>query len=257
MQLKELRDQIRLLPPVLTGHDFWKVTRNVFRNWVLSFDPSQGSFRDCPAVAMTMETGNAEYIMQTELPRVSERVRSVVNKKEYGTYYGNMLHHAYHVCKFEDASKKDVSSFSSILEYGAGYGNTCELVHKLGFKGDYYICDFPEFGFLQKFYLEEQGIDTSKIVWNPPTTPDVDFFIAEWSLSETPHHERKHSGYEACAKNYLLAFQHTFKESDNHFKTVLNRDYFNGFKKENADMTWNEEVIEHLPNSSYLFGFQQ
>jgi hypothetical protein len=256
MELKELRTKISELSPVSTGHEFWRLVRNDFRNWIMSFDPSNGNFRNSQAVGMTMETGQAEYILEKELPFINDRIKSVINKREDGSHEGNMSHHAYHLSKFEQHSGKDVSSLSSVFEYGAGYGNTCEIIHKLGFNGDYYIRDFPEFCLLQQFYLEENNIDTSKIVWNPSETPEVDLFIAEWSLSETPHEERKNCGYEKCATNYLLAFQHSFKEVENYFDTVQNMDYFDSFKNNNSScMIWYYERIEHMPNSSYLIGY--
>ena len=66
---------------------------------------------------------------------------------------GNIVHHAYSVFRFENATGHQFNGDDSVLEIGGGYGNFCRLLMKRGFAGSYTIYDLPEFLQLQEWYL--------------------------------------------------------------------------------------------------------
>ena len=66
---------------------------------------------------------------------------------------GNIIHHAYSIFRFENATGHELAGGGTILEVGGGYGNFCRLLLKRGFAGSYVIYDLPEFLQLQEWYL--------------------------------------------------------------------------------------------------------
>ena len=80
-----------------------------------------------------------------------------------------------------------------ILEFGAGYGNMCRIIHNLGFAGDYTIYDMPLMCVLQRYYLGTLEIDAElhsrfdNLQSNVQCFfPESSLFIATSSLSEAP-----------------------------------------------------------------------
>jgi hypothetical protein len=45
------------------------------------------------------------------------------------------IHHAYHLCRFEQAVRLPFDSFSGICEFGSGFGSLCRIAHRAGFDG--------------------------------------------------------------------------------------------------------------------------
>src|SRR4029077_4227477 len=111
---------------------------------------------------------------------------------------GNLIHHAYTLFKFEQSVGKTIDQFSSIFEFGGGYGGFCRLAHRLGFRGTYLIFDLPEFSALQKFFLESLRIPVNDGQKRPGVHCISDFadlesrlgvstdwlLVGLWSLSE-------------------------------------------------------------------------
>ena len=163
---------------------------------------------------------------------------------------GNTVHHVYHMAVFEKFAGFQIENANVIVEFGAGYGNTCRLIHQLGFTGRYYIYDLPQISRVQKRFLESCGINTDNICWlfdNPiHAVPNTDIFIAEWSLSEAPDEDRN-KFLDIDSLYYLLAYSTTFFEIDS-------RSYFDNFKKRNQHISWKHEEIRHIPKSYYMLG---
>ncbi len=123
----------------------------------------------------------------------------------------------------------------------------------MGFKGQYYIYDFPEFALYQKWYLSNwcgrRNDYSQNVIWNPPTLPDCDLFIAEWSLSETPDNERK-PFLSVNAKSFLMAYSYEFMGQENH-------PFFDSFTEGREDFEWHNYPMEHMDNKhAYLIGFK-
>ena len=53
----------------------------------------------------------------------------------------------------------DPENFDFIFEFGGGYGAMCEILHRAGFSGEYYIYDVPSMNKIQEHFLESSGID--------------------------------------------------------------------------------------------------
>jgi len=183
---------------------------------------------------------------------------------------GNLIHQAYHLCKFEEKTGTNIDTFNFVFEFGGGYGSMCKLFHNLGFKGKYLIFDLPQFSALQRFYLKSTGlpvhnvesfglassgvicissINDLKAVIERSTGNQNCLFIALWSMSEAPI-EVRDSIFELIKgfDSYLIAYQNCFHEIDNnkYFKVLSS--------KHQGDMTWQNIETEHLPGNSYLFG---
>lgn len=185
----------------------------------------------------------------------------------YAASSGNLIHHAYHVAKFQDTLQISCDRISGILEFGGGYGGMCRLWRRLGFSGPYVIFDLPPFSALQRYYLNHPGVvapapagelpqrslnllsNVEAAVASTATLGTEALFLATWSLSESPLALRAR-WHESMGrfKYYLIAYQHTFGELANHsyfaeLRTLLG-----------AEVEWHEVAIDHMPGNSYLFG---
>jgi hypothetical protein len=179
----------------------------------------------------------------------------------------NLLHHAYHVARFEETTGQRVTDFNLIVEFGGGYGSMCRLLHNLGYRGRYIIYDLPHLCALQEFYLRALGLQASAdpegrdsqvtsvsslgIVRESLTTATTGqrrLLIATWSLSEVPvdlsaSFLRLVSGFDAL----FIAYQRRFGEVDN-------VERFNRLQEQLPEFCFREVPIGHLPDNWYLFG---
>lgn len=246
---EELKKRLSLLTMPTNVHPFWKACRTQLKLWLLQngFD----SFRECPIIKQTMDVGAAEYTYD-EFEELPEKFYDYLENTyddddEMWKIRGNSIHHCYHIHKWESFSQKEIQNCKSIIEVGAGFGETCRIIHQLGFKGKYYIYDFPEFAILQEYYLRKNNVDISNVVWinSIPITQSFDMLIAEWSLSEMPDAERNlwlEVNFDKC----LLAYSKEFMGQDNHLF----------FSKMGDKVKYNKyETISHLDNKhAYIFG---
>ena len=63
----------------------------------------------------------------------------------------NLIHHAYHLSRFEEFINIDYTNIKLKFEFGGGYGSMCRLIQNLGFPNLYILYDSPTFSLLQKF----------------------------------------------------------------------------------------------------------
>lgn len=182
---------------------------------------------------------------------------------------GNLLHHCYHVMRFEEVTGADITNLDTVVEFGGGYGSMCRLFHRLGFKGRYLIYDLPEFSALQRYFLKNLGLpvrdgtddctengiylftDLTLLQQALKQRPaqGASAFVATWSLSESPAELRDRFLPVVEAFDYfLIAFQDRFYEMDNN-------EYFARFEHATAArIDWRKTRLRHLPNNNYLFG---
>lgn len=183
---------------------------------------------------------------------------------------GNLIHHAYHLCRFEEMTGVSVDSFDLVIEFGGGYGSMCRLFHQLGFQGKYLIFDFAEFSYLQQFFLQSLDLPVhspSALECQPrgiATISDVEqlieltrslrtrspraLFVATWSLSETSvAFRREVLKIVEPFDGFLIAYQEKFGEVDNH-------GFFADWKNTKREVEWHHWPIEHLPGHFYLTG---
>ncbi|MCK4809723.1 MAG: hypothetical protein KAS99_02155 [Candidatus Omnitrophica bacterium] len=260
----------------------WEENMNRLRELILTKNPRE--FLRWDVIRKTMSVDHAPYI-RTELNHLkgrhdwNELWRDAIKKDVTGSPMpfplyprssGNVIHHAYHLCQFEEKTKIRGEKTNFIFEFGGGYGGMCKLIHNLGFKGKYLIFDLPPFFFLQKFFLRSSGIpvhtidtfmraDSGVVCVSDIEELDIildnhrdekqSLFIATWSISEVPVSLRKMIlPLISRFSSYLIAFQDRFgKVNNNEFFENWQRNY-------NNDLLWFGWKIGHLPGHNYLIG---
>lgn len=281
-QLTQLRNIFLTLPDAdetvsSEAERAWNRNLNCLKYKVINTDARE--FLRWDVVRGTMFVGNAKYI-NDELAYLKankewiSRWRIAIRESEQGCpppYYGrmesssNLIHHAYHLARFEEETGLKINELKNIFEFGGGYGSMCRLVHQLGFKGKYVIFDLPHFSHLQKFYLkslglnvkEKEGFDDVSGIYCLDELEDIErvrvggcdsLFIATWSFSETPIsiRERLLAQIE-LSQSCLIAYQDVFGEVDN-------VSYFSITPEFKTFPNLLNEKIAHLPGSRYLFG---
>ena len=259
----------------------WADNMNKLRDLVLREDPRK--FLQWGIVAHTMFIVYAPYIAK-ELRHLKHRQDWDARWKKallespigYPTPYifypkssANLIHHAYHVARFEETIGRRIDSMDFIFEFGGGYGSMYRLIHNLGFRGKYIIFDLPPFSALQRYYLRSLGFpvcslsDFANMKDTITCTSDLEslkgllsdgsslgnsLMIATWSLSETPISIRDPlTPFLAYFESYLIAYQHRFGEVDN-------VKYFEHWKASHTTVDWSSWSIPHMPGNSYLIG---
>lgn len=253
--------------------DFWNQSRKRVLEHLVKHDLN--TFHHWPVLRETMIVYNTDYVYKEYSEIVSapgaDRWQNVFVENLVGSPVAapflrstseNLLHHCYHVFKFETTTDKKVNSFGSILEFGGGYGSMCRVVNKLGFSGNYVIFDLPEFTLLQKFFLRNVGFTvcesyeeykknggiycTSNI---SELDESYDLMIATWSISEVPL-ELREKIFGKDIKNFLVAFQDTFFD-------INNNEYFTDLMVR-KNKQWNTWKISHLYGEQfYLMGYEK
>jgi len=251
-----------------------KVGRNATKKWKefveqLSANISVGdidNFLRWPVITQTMFVSQANYLGIERAYIEDKNVPIEESKVGNPPSDGNLVHQAYHLARFMDATGEDVRNYDYIFEFGGGYGCMCRLINELGFSGDYVIYDLPHFSALQRYYLDSCRIDAEYVseIWDIKKllvkttdnslqlsnsqipTGKKSLFIACWSLSETPLKLReKIDLILPYFDSFLFAYQDMFSEIDN-------VNYFGEIKK--LDRKWTDVKIDHIPRNRYLFG---
>lgn len=251
--------------------DFWNQSRKRLLTHLVNDDLN--TFHHWQVLRDTMIVYNTDYVHKeySELAAVVnvDRWKTALQENPVGSPVPapflrsaseNLIHHCYHVFKFEYTANRKTSSFNSILEFGGGYGSMCRVVKNLGFVGNYVIFDLPEFVLLQKLFLRNAGFvvcetyDEYKQNGGIYCTSNIeelddsyDLLIATWSISEVPF-ELREKIFAKDIKNFLIAFQDTFFDVNNvtYFQELM-------VKKNKKWDTWK---IPHLFGGQYyMIGF--
>jgi hypothetical protein len=175
----------------------------------------------------------------------------------------NLIHNAYHVARFQDKLKVRIKDVNLVVEFGGGYGGLCRLFYNLGFNGTYVIFDLPVFSDLQVFYLKMLGLNASldlnvqgiscvsKISEVEQIINNVEekkFFVATWSISETPFSLR--NTFLPLVQNFdlfLIGYQNQFQEFDN-------IDFFTKWSESLKEIEWHNDETKTFQGNYYLFG---
>jgi hypothetical protein len=284
--IEELRNKLAIISELnensLQVEQQW--LNNIYRLNKLVRDENPESFLQWDVIKRTMVVGNADFIdieldFLKSLSDWGDRWKPAIKEVKAGepTLYtgypessGNLIHHAYHIAKFENNTGVKVSDMKVIFEFGGGYGNMYRLVNNLGFKGKYIIFDFPAFSALQEYFIKSVGLNVLNVnnfassnsgvlcISNLPDLKDaisqyVDIkgtmFLASWSISETPIPFRE-SILSLVTKftNFLIAYQGKFEDNDN-------IEFFKKWKKTLEYIQWVNFKIEHIPNTYYRDNF--
>ncbi len=264
-----------------SSHPLWADHVRRFRDLVLHSDPRE--FLRWDVIRRAMFVGPEAYV-QVELdylrrlPEWESRWRPAIRESDLGCprryptwpdSSGNLIHHAYHLARFETATGTRIDAVGRVFEVGGGYGSMCRLFRQLGFRGAYVMFDFPEFCALQRFYLRCLGILVAGADVPTRVGPSVlcvsdiehlrssiadgsqdagSMFLATWSISEVPLELRDVILPQISSFAYfLVAYQHRMHELDN-------KAFFSRWAAEQAAIRWHHADIEHLPGSAYLIG---
>jgi hypothetical protein len=157
----------------------------------------------------------------------------------------NNAHHAYSLDVLMNFSNLMLNEYTTVLDFGGGYGNTCRLFKKCGHNDNYIIYDIPELIQIQKFYLESNNLN-EKIIFksNEDKVENIksnSLFLALWSLTETPVFERK-----------KMLDNLNFFSFDNIF-IAMGKTFFN----ENNIEWLNNEIIPNLKEHGHNFELKE
>lgn len=285
----KLREDVENVPEshVLNSTPFeneWIQNELRIRDHIRNDDPNR--FCEWDVIRRTMFVDNQDYVRieleyLRDLPNWSKRWANAINESKVGRplksqYYrkssSNLIHHAYHLAQFEQATKITIDSLTHIVEFGGGYGSMCRLFYQLGYKGQYIIYDLPILCALQEFYLKSME-KRAPPHWPATTGFNVSWeseieglrarlsgfdrgsrslFIATWSISEASLQIRQRV-FELVQETacFLIAYQDRYLGMDN-------TEYFRSFAANlPGKVIWVEKSIPHLPGNSYLFGRPQ
>ena len=171
----------------------------------------------------------------------------------YSDSTATTIHHAYHLSMFEEKIKTHINEMDFIFEFGGGYGDTCRIIHRLGFKGNYIICDLPELLAIQRFFLEASGIqvstgkvelvnDIAKILAHIPSV-DKKCVISTWAIEES---------IPKIIDNFI-----SIMPQFNHFLFAMGGDAcFPEIKNTLNNVGWHKWEIPFLKGHQYMMGKQ-
>lgn len=166
----------------------------------------------------------------------------------------NLVHHAYHLAKFEEFSKKKISEFQEFVEVGAGYGSMARLIHRVhGNTPNITLFDTRIFSALQAFFLNQLNISVKCVssLDDVRTNSSSTLFISTWALSEMPLNVRGESlSLLRGSAAFLIAYQDEFEgiDNDKYFRDKLEN-------QPEFQVIWVE--IDHLPGNRYIFGLKR
>lgn len=129
---------------------------------------------------------------------------------------GTSIHQAYALTLYEQYAKP-LSSVSSILEFGAGYGEMARMILSSGWSGKYYIYDLPSLFRFQRYHLAHHA-KSVQFLSHPVQLEALgmftDLLIGICSLSEAPLVLR-HYVFSAFPNSLLIRYQTMWDNIDN------------------------------------------
>lgn len=209
-------------------------------------------------VRATMYVGSeAGYIAQEHLELdwmwESPTIYTGFGADKFGSYDPNLIHQAYHLKQWLDRTRQDLTQMTSIIEFGAGYGAMPLILHRLGYRGYYYIIDLPELIQLQKYYLGRVAPELAgRTFWlqsQPLSGMSCNLFIASHSLSEIPPEDRERLLSTVTAKEFLFASSYEFEGVDNAI-------WFQRFAGSTVGYDWLFEPHKWQENAFYMTGVE-
>lgn len=251
-----LASEMSKLPEPITDQKppHWSYWRHQL--WQLAQYDDAANFAEWPCVYHTMLTEHWIEPMRVEAAYVEQRLdlsdwfEPTDTTEDDIADSRNIIHQAYHILRWQEATGLKIADMQSIYEFGGGYGAMAAVCNWMGFKGKYYIYDLPEFALLQQWYLEQHEIGNVEWV-SKDYRNDVSLLIACYSLSETDYIERNLFLGNVIADNYLFLYSNVFEQFDNvkYFQQL-------GKNKQFERWNWRHAKIEHLPPESwYTWGW--
>ncbi len=213
MNSHELKDMARDFAGSLPD-TFWGRCQTALLNHLRTEDPD--NFLTWPEISGTMFVADAPYtrleLFALETSEDWLQWREVIQESDtgkplrlpYADYTsGNLVHQAYHLKRWQDATGLKVSLLKTIIEIGGGYGAMAVIAQRMGFTGRYVIIDLPVLSMLQRFYLSQVGYTAEWALTGDGLTADL--LIGLWSLSEMNEEDRGRALTNLSAAGYLVA----------------------------------------------------
>lgn len=203
-------------------HDLWQRAQN----------DKPENFMQWPCVYHTMLQNHWKNSILYELEQLpidwlQAAIATPYCQDKHYNYSLNLIHQVYHLYQYFSYTGIEVSDLNSIVEFGGGYGAMALVCKRLGFKGNYYIYDLPEFSLLQQWFLQ----DDTKWVDRPRK---ADLLIACYSLSEIDIEDRE---------QWITPTDHQLFLYSNKFESYDNMEFF----KDRGQ----HHKLEHLPPESW------
>ena len=274
-EVARLRAQVAALEPLpdepAGATSYWHRKRAELRELIATADPR--GFLAWPPIVETMNVGDAPYV-GTELEQLRadrgwrDRWSPAIAEDAVGrpepwrgepSSSGNLITHVFHAMAFERATGRRLDEVASAVEFGGGYGSFARVLQRLGFRGRLHVHDLPEFGALQRFFVDCVRADRPELAGVPEgavsfgsayedVPQDSELLIATWSLSETPLELREAwAPVLDAASWFLVGYQESFDGIDN-------AAWFHAFAESRPDVRWVHAPIAHIPGNWYLLG---
>ena len=172
----------------------------------------------------------------------------------------NLIHHSYHLAKFEEISKIQIDDINFVFEFGGGYGSMCRLFRNLNYTKKYVIFDFPQLSMIQTFYLNALSLMDNTLCLSdieildtiiPLLVKPKSLFLATWSLSESPI--ETYNSIIPIMLNFdyfLISYQKHFHGTD-----IMKR--FDELIKRIDNVLWYNFEIENIKDNYYLIGIKK
>lgn len=247
MTSDEFRRRMVELPEPITDKQppYWEFWR--WQLWQLGQTDDPANFTKWPCVYHTMLVNHWEKAIIWESKQFPFEWFNIPSLEFNRAEYNNLIHQAYHLYQWQQATGRKISQLSTIVEFGGGYGAMALLCHRLGFKGRYVIYDLPEFSLLQEWYLSQFGVAAE---WNPKRKPkNTSLFMALYSLSEVESNLRDELIVKADSYLFLYSGQ---------WEAWNNVAWFQeGFPLLGYCSNWQHTELTHLPdrNNFYSIGW--
>jgi len=261
MDFPELQRRFKELPPLPPTQqlDTWGKHRRSLRNHVATSETMDDFLRwstvvatmflgDCPAVQEEWRLLAADDLPRWTIATLDPGVGGAARLPYAPHSTGNLVHQAYHLMRWENATGRRVDGISSIVEFGGGYGAMALVCRQAGFTGQYTIFDLPEFSLLQQYYLGQCSIGDISYSSSEDVS-ETDLFIACYSISEVAEKERRqHIPFKA--KSFLFAAADTWDGIDNN-------EWFAADAASRTGIKWVKVYNDIAPGHWYLFGVRQ
>ena len=227
----------------------WELRRHVERD-------GMSRFLAWSTVAATMFTGDVPFVQEEHAGLAEAGWLGLLDEPGLGdpprlpydpSTSGNLVHQAYHLLTWTRATGLDIANLRTILEFGGGYGGLAVIAWRLGFRGRYYLWDFPELALIQKYYLSNVlppgAIDHFE--WDAAGA-GADLLIGCYSVSEADEATRRAvlgRDFGSC----LIAYQDRYDDIDNN-------DWFEKYVVHRPDVDWRFIYKDFQPGHHYLIG---
>lgn len=247
MNTDEFRRRMAELPEPVTDKQppYWEFWRHQLWRLAQVDDPYKFTLWPCVYHTMLVEHWKEPVLYEYSVVRDFLPIEALEFSRPE---FHNLIHQAYHLWQWEQATGRKVSELSTIVEFGGGYGAMALLCHLLGFKGRYVIYDLPEFSLLQEWYLSQFEVKAEwpeeNLLYGRP-----DLLIALYSISETPMETRHNFFGRVRPDSSLFLYSGQWEDWNN-------VDYFQ-HESNYLNENWRHAELTHLPdrNNWYSIGW--